>query len=95
MLTIYRAIQQKLANKHAVSESEVHQSWMNREGKILEEVREKNRGANPRYWFLAETDTGRLLKVVFTLDPDEEFPVIITAYEPNSSEERIYEQENS
>ena len=38
------------------------------------------------------SDTGRELKVVFFIDVDESVPVVITAYEPNDDEVKLYEK---
>jgi hypothetical protein len=35
---------------------------------------------------------GRELKVVFFIDADENIPVVITAYEPNDEEVKLYEK---
>jgi hypothetical protein len=45
----------------------------------------------PTEWFIAETDTGRRLKVVFMEYPDR--IVIKSAYEPSIEEESIYAAE--
>lgn len=63
---------------------------MNRTGKIGKDVRHASPPAPPRFWFIAETDTGRRLKVVYVLDKSRPHPVLLTAYEPNSVEEKIY-----
>jgi hypothetical protein len=41
-------------------------------------------------WFIAETDAGRCLKVVFQRYNSTEY-VIKSAYEPNADEERLYQ----
>ena len=38
------------------------------------------------------TDMGRELKVVFFIDTEENVPVVITAYEPNNDEVKLYEK---
>lgn len=95
-IVIYPKILQKLNEKHGVSRDEVEQAFMNRTGQLAEEVRPKNQGGDPRFWFISETDTGRRLKVVFVFDEEEPGPVVITAYDPNPKEESLYEslQEN-
>jgi hypothetical protein len=89
-LVIYPPIEHKLKVKHQVTVQEVAQAFLNRTGKLATEVRPKNQGGHPRYWFISETDAGRRLKVVYADDPTEPGPVIITAYEPNPKEESLY-----
>jgi hypothetical protein len=42
-------------------------------------------------WFIAETDSGRLIKIVF-IELDDGSYEIKTAYEPNVIEVKIYEK---
>jgi uncharacterized DUF497 family protein len=90
-IVIYPSILRKLQEKHGVSREEVEQAFANRTGKLAEEMRPKNQGDSPRFWFISETDSGRRLKVVFVFDDEESGPVVITAYEPNIKEESLYE----
>lgn len=80
----------KLKGKHGVSESEVMECFCNRDGPILEDIREKNRTIPPTKWFIASTNSGRLLKVVFIFYRVEREVVIKTAFEPNQNELDIY-----
>ncbi|PHQ25480.1 ADP-ribosyl-(dinitrogen reductase) hydrolase [Marinobacter guineae] len=82
------AVKQKLAQKHGVSLEEVQQCFANREGNLLEDIREEHKTDPPTQWFIAETDYGRRLKVAFMLKNGD--IIIKTAYEPNQTEERIY-----
>lgn len=82
------AVKQKLAQKHGVSFEEVQQCFANREGNLLEDIREEHKTDPPTQWFIAETDYGRRLKVVFMLKSGD--IIIKTAYEPNETEQRIY-----
>ena len=91
-IIIYSTILDKLKNKHGVSASEVEQVFLNRTGVLAKEMRAKNQGAEDRFWFISPTDKGRELKVVFFIDIDENVPVIITAYEPNNDEVKLYEK---
>lgn len=61
------AVKQKLADKHGVSLEEVQQCFANREGGLLEDTREAHKTDPPTQWFIAETDYGRRLKIVFIL----------------------------
>lgn len=79
----------KLQAKHQVQLKHVEQCFMNREFSYLEDTRE-NRATNPpTFWFIAETDQRRLLKVVFIGHPDG-IVELKTAYEPNDLEKKIY-----
>lgn len=91
-IIIYSSISEKLKNKHGVSASEVEEVFLNREGLLAKEVRPQHQGLEDRFWFISTTDRGRELKVVFFIDPEENAPVIITAYEPNDDEVNLYEK---
>ena len=58
---------------------------------LLEDTRENNKTQPPTRWFIAETDHGRLLKVVF-VRRDDGYIYLKTAYEPNEVEVNIYEK---
>lgn len=91
-LKISSRIRRKLEQKHGVSESEIRECFTSREGKFLEDTREENRTDPPTKWFIAETDRGRLLKIVFVpYQNGNNIDVVIkTAYAPNETEQRIY-----
>ncbi|MEC7814842.1 MAG: ADP-ribosyl-(dinitrogen reductase) hydrolase [Pseudomonadota bacterium] len=82
------AVKQKLAEKHGVSLEEVQQCFANRVGGLLEDTREDHKTDPPTQWFIAETDFGRRLKVVFILKNGD--ILLKTAYSPNPIEESIY-----
>ena len=82
------AVKQKLAEKHGVSLEEVQQCFANRDGGLLEDIREDHKTDPPTQWFIAETDYGRRLKIVFILKNGD--ILLKTAYRPNSKEEAIY-----
>lgn len=82
------AVKQKLAEKHGVSLEEVQQCFANREGGLLEDTREDHKTDPPSQWFIAETDYGRRLKVVFILKNGG--ILLKTAYGPNQKEDAIY-----
>ena len=87
-LIISAAIEQKLAGKHGVSRREVEQCFENCEGEHLEDTREEHLTDPPTRWFIALTNRGRLLKIVFMLKDGKVW--LKTAYEPNDTEIRIY-----
>jgi hypothetical protein len=91
-ITIAPQIVTKLRGKHGVRPYEIHECFLNRVGKFLEDTRERHRTRPPTQWFIAETDVGRSLKVVFIEDVQNGQIHIKTAYEPDEAEERIYEK---
>ncbi len=76
------AVTKKLLLKHEVSREEVEECFFNRAKGLLEDVREQHQANPPTMWFLAETDEGRLLKIVFIESLNGSYE-IKTAYEPN------------
>jgi hypothetical protein len=87
-LIISVKIREKLASKHNVSPDEVAQCFANRVGKFLLDTREKHASNPSTHWFIAETDYGRKLKVVFV--PSQGDIYIRSAFSPNAEELRIY-----
>lgn len=79
----------KLQYKHGVSSKEIAECFESRCGNLLIDDREDHRRHPPTLWFVAPTRKGRLLKVVFQHRGRNSH--IITAYEPNPDEIRIYE----
>ena len=69
---------------------EVLECFQNKLYGSLIDDRAENRTFPPTRWFLAETDSGRKLKVVFLFDKKFKQFVLKTAYEPNMQEEKIY-----
>ena len=88
-LVISPKIKRKLLDRHRVSEIDITECFSNRSGKLLEDRRVSNRTDPPTLWFIAETDYGRQLKIVF-VQVDNGDIHIKTAYEPNPEEIRIY-----
>lgn len=90
-LVISTKVREKLRNKTPpVAETEIRQCFANRAGTYLTDVREEHRTDPPTRWFVAETDFGRLLKVVFIQNGSD--ISIKTAYDPNPTEIRIYKK---
>ncbi|MBV8801766.1 MAG: ADP-ribosyl-(dinitrogen reductase) hydrolase [Gammaproteobacteria bacterium] len=80
----------KLIKKHGIKISEIEECFFNRVKGFLEDKREQNKTIPPTQWFIAKTDSMRLLKIVFI---ELSGAIIIkTAYEPNYEEVRIYEK---
>lgn len=90
ILHISDAVEKKLKEDHQVDQFEILQCFENRTRSTLIETREEHKTDPPTRWFIAETDAGRRLKVVFiqltALDV-----AIRTAYEPSENEEHIYQ----
>ena len=64
-LIITAKILDKLKSRHRVIRSEVEQCFSNRQGKLLIDNRELRKTNPPTLWFIAKTNNGRLLKVVY------------------------------
>jgi len=90
-LKISSAVSNKLTSKHNVSKDEIIQCFSSRERKFLEDMREEHKTDPPTKWFIAETDYGKKLKVVFIQDQNNDVH-IKTAYLANPDEIRIYEK---
>ncbi|AUW09055.1 TPA: hypothetical protein MIR18_19735 [Klebsiella pneumoniae] len=91
-LIISPAIRQKLSSKQPpVNEDDILQCFSNRTGQLLEDTREDNQTTPPTKWFIAQTDYGVNLKIVFIHRPGIGI-FIRTAYAPNSEEIRIYQK---
>ena len=90
-LLISASVKEKLQEKHGVNISEVEECFLNRCKGFLEDTREKNKTNPPTQWFIAETDYGRNLKVVFVRYPNGNI-ALKTAYEPNNTEVAIYDR---
>lgn len=89
-LIISEAILKKLDEKHSVCRREVEQCFENLEGPLLIDDREDHRSDPPTLWFLARTNSNRLLKVAYIQKGQRIF--LRTCYAPNETEISIYEQ---
>ncbi|MBD2859976.1 ADP-ribosyl-(dinitrogen reductase) hydrolase [Spongiibacter sp. KMU-158] len=87
-LVISTKIMAKLKDKHCVTKTEVLQCFSNINGEFLIDSREEHQTDPPSQWFIAETDQGRKLKVVFVFKDGDFF--LKTAYPANSTEISIY-----
>jgi hypothetical protein len=87
-LIISPRVREKLALRHRVTEDEIIQCFANRSGKYLMDTREAHKTEPQTLWFVAETDVGRRLKVIFMQTQDG--IVIKSAYEPSQAVFRIY-----
>jgi hypothetical protein len=88
-LLIAPSIEEKLSNKKPpVSRREVEQCFENREHGLLKDVREKHRTNPPTLWFIAPTNSNRLLKIVFIQKGED--VILKSSFEPNEDEIKIY-----
>jgi uncharacterized DUF497 family protein len=83
-----QSVARKLREKHGVSVEEVKQCFLNRTRGILRDTREVHRTHPPTMWFIASTDAGRELKIVFVLEGNK--VSLKRAYSPNDMEKQIY-----
>ena len=60
-------IRVKLKEKHRVAPQEVAECFYNRVGITLIDTRENHRTDPPTEWFIAKTDKGRELKIIFMI----------------------------
>lgn len=83
-------ISKKLFVKHNVTNEEVEQCFANIEGKFLLDNREEHQSNPPTLWFIACTNQGRKLKIVFI--PENGDIYLRSAFTPNDTEIFIYEK---
>lgn len=76
-------ISEKLELKHSVTEKEVKQCFNNSSGITVEDNREEHATNPATQWFIAETNSGRKLKVVFVYD--DGIIYVKTAYDANQT----------
>jgi hypothetical protein len=90
-LSISLGVRAKLNRKvPPVSEDEIAECFANRCGVNLLDEREDNQTDPPTLWFVAETNSGRLLKIVYVFKNGTHY--LKTAYDPNEIEIAIYEK---
>ena len=87
-LVIAPDIREKLEKKHQVKEGEIHECFMNIEGPYLEDTDEDHATDPPTEWFLAETDRGRLLKIIFVFRDGNIY--LKSAFDANEKSISIY-----
>ena len=87
-LIVSQKVTDKLKSQHQVVISEVEQCFSNRVGNLLMDNRELRRTNPPTLWFLAKTNRGRLLKIVYIQKGCEIH--LKSAYDPNAAEIAIY-----
>lgn len=89
-LHMTEAVRQKLKEKHGISEEQVKACFLNRDRGYLFDEREEHKTDPPTRWFIAEDDSGKLIKVCFIYFPQDKAFDIKTAYPPDEKEIDIY-----
>ncbi len=90
-LSISHGVRTKLDHKTPpVTEKEIAQCFDNKCGVNLLDDREDNQTDPPTLWFIAETNRGRLLKIVYIFKNGTCH--IKTAYDPNELEIALYDK---
>lgn len=93
MIIISNTIKAKLLAKHNVTEKEVHECFLNREGDVFEDSREEHLTDPLTRWFVAETNHGLKLKICYV--QNDKRIMLKTAYPANESVISLYERLNS
>lgn len=81
-------VEAKLEIKHGITIEQVYECFANRQGDFLEDSREDHKTDPPTLWFVAETDYGIKLKVVFIKNGKD--IILKTSYPANETEIDIY-----
>lgn len=89
-LLVSPAVREKLEVKHGVTVAEVEECFINSTKRFLLDARARHRTNPPTFWFIAPTNGGRLLKVVFIRG--RHGVILKSAFEPDDLEKRIYAQ---
>ena len=89
-LVVSQQILQKLQEKHSVNVREIEQCFENKVGEYLEDTDPAHQTEPPTLWFVAPTNCGRMLKVIFVY-LDGNF-YIKSAYEANEKSITYYDQ---
>lgn len=89
-IIISSAILEKLRDKHSVERREVEQCFENKIGTFLVDDREDHRTEPETLWFIAPTNTNRLLKVAFMFIDGNIH--IKSAFDPYPNEVEIYDE---
>lgn len=87
-LIISDGVAEKLKEKHGVLEREVAQCFENKMFSSLTDTREEHKTDPVTEWFLARTNQGRLLKILYIQDGKRIY--LKTAYDANDTEINIY-----
>jgi hypothetical protein len=91
-LDISSAVKRKLFAKHSVTEEEILECFNNRDGNLLTDSREEHRTNPATQWFIADTDKGRTLKVIFIIHQDSGRVTIKSSFSPSATVIELYEK---
>ena len=91
-LIVSAQIRSKLDTKHSVTVREVEQCFYNREGEYFEDVIEEHRTDPPSWWFIAPTNQGRELKIIFVAKDGNIY--LKSAYDASAGALALYEALN-
>lgn len=87
------SVRAKLAQgDHNVTEDEILQCFANRDRSFATDTRPEHQTPIPTQWFVAETDYGRRLKIVFIFDKKAGIVDIKSAYPATAEVTRIYKK---
>lgn len=78
----------KLAAKHGVSEDEVLEAFADRPGYVVIDERADHASDPPTFWFIASTNSGRILKVCYVQRGEDVY--LRTAYPANATEIAVF-----
>ena len=87
-LIVTDGVKGKLKTKHKVELNEVEQCFHNKDGRLLTDNRDSHKTNPPTFWFIAQTNKGRALKIAYIQIGMGIY--LKTAYEPNEDEKHIY-----
>lgn len=80
--------EEKLIKKHGLRRLDVEQCFRNRDRSYILETRQEHKTEPPTEWFIAENDSGMLIKVVCIFD--DGLIHLKSAFFPNDEEISIY-----
>jgi uncharacterized DUF497 family protein len=86
--TIAQSILSKLMEKHGVTRAEIEQCFLNRELPVLIDDLEDHKTDPPSLFFIAQTNAGRRLKVVYIQRGGK--VIIKTCFEPTEAMVEVY-----
>jgi uncharacterized DUF497 family protein len=89
-LKISPEVLEKITKRHNVTVSEVEHAFANRIKGLLKDNREQHKTDPPTLWFVACTNAGRLLKIVYIQAGHDIH--LKSAFDPNEDEKRIYDK---
>lgn len=89
-LRISQGVLEKLGTKHKVDRREVEQCFENKCGLFLMDDREDHQSDPPTLWFVAPTNKGRLLKIIFIYRDGH--MDLRSAYDADEATQRLYER---